>query len=382
MRVLYVSKALTVAVYRDKVRELAGRADVTAVMPERWDGRQPEPSPVGVPEPERVPVRFPGHNHLHWYPDAARWLGASDPDLVHVDEEPYSLVTLQLGRLCVRRDVPFLFFAWQNLQRRLPPPFGHVRRAVFRGARAGIAGTAAAAETLRADGFDGPLAVIPQFGVDPQRFAPDPAARAASRRQLDVPPDAFLAAYAGRLVAEKGVHVLLDAVVRLRDVTPGAGQPPYLVFIGDGPERARLEDGARRAGAAAQVRFSGHLPSPRMPATLAACDALVLPSVGTASWTEQFGRVLVEAMACGVPVVGTRCGAIPEVIGPAGELVPPGDAAALADAIDRLRRTPGLGARRAREGRERVLAEYTQAKVAEETVAFYRRLVGAGEPAA
>ncbi|MBW3534817.1 MAG: glycosyltransferase family 4 protein [Gemmatimonadetes bacterium] len=389
MKVLYVSKALVVAAYRDKIAALGRHVDVRAVIPERW-GREPvEASPEGVPEPERVPVRMPGHNHLHLYRGAGRWIDAASPDLVHVDEEPYSLVTLQMAGLCRRRGLPWLFFTWQNLERRPPPPFGAVRSAVLRGARGALAGTDGAGRALRSAGWKGPMAVIPQFGVCPRRFAPDAQARRSTRARLAVPPDAFLVGYGGRLVAEKGVHVLLDAFAKL-SAGPGDGERPaapadgadgeaaHLVLIGDGPERSRLEEHAARAGVADRVRFTGPVPSTAMPGTLAALDVLVLPTLGTASWTEQFGRVLVEAMACGIPVVGSLCGEIPSVIGDAGDLVPMEDAASLAEALRRLRDDAPLRRRRAEAGRRRVTERFTQERVAERTVEFYRSLVGGG----
>ncbi len=378
MKVLYVSKALVVAAYRDKIRELARHVEVEAVIPDRWDGAPAETSPDGVPEPRRVPVRFPGHNHFHLYRQAARWLDAAAPDLVHVDEEPYSLVTLQLGRLCRRRGIPWLFFAWQNLDRRLPPPFGVVRSAVFRGARGAVAGTPAAARVLRATGYQGSLEVIPQFGVCPRRFSHDPESGRRVRERLGIPTDAFVVGYGGRLVPEKNVSGLLEAFRRLsadHGGGVGAGSEPHLVVVGDGPQRDALAAAARTAGLADRVHFTGLVPSTEMPGHLSAMDVLVLPTVGTATWAEQFGRILVEAMACGVAVVGTRHGEIPEVIGDAGALVSPGDVPALVAAIDALRDREVRDTRSA-AGRARFLAHYTQERVAERTVAYYHELPG------
>lgn len=371
MRVLYVSKALVVAAYREKIREMGRLVEVRAVIPERWGGGHPEPSPEGLPEPERVPVRLDGHNHLHHYPRHGRWLDRPRPDLVHIDEEPYSLVTLQLARACRRRGIPCLFFAWQNLDRRLPPPFGAVRGAVFRAVRGGIAGSEGAAAVLRAAGYAGPLAVIPQFGVDPERFRHDPEARRRIREGFGIPERAFVVGYAGRLVPEKGVATLVEAFVRLGTGGNG-GPPPHLVLIGDGPARAGLERAAAAAGAGDRVRLAGHVPSLEMPAALGALDALALPSIGTPTWAEQFGRVLVEAMACGVPVIGSTNGEIPAVIADVGLLVPPGDAAALAAALERLRGSPELRCSLAGRGRARVIERYSHAHVARATADFYR----------
>lgn len=374
MKVLYLSKALVVAAYRDKIRELARDIAVTAVIPERWGHATIETSPPGVPEPRRVPVRMAGHNHLHFYPGAGEWLDEIDPDLVHIDEEPYSLVTLQLARLCGRRGIPFVFFAWQNLVRRLPPPFTRIRASVFRYAAGGIAGTDGAAAVLRRAGFCGRIGVVPQFGVDVDRFRPDECHRDTTRRELAIPANAFVVGYGGRVVREKGVRVLLDAFARLARSDPAS----HLIVIGDGPESGVLQERARTLGCIDRVHFIGHIDSAAMPAVLPALDVLVLPTIGTRTWTEQFGRILIEAMACGVPVAGSRCGEIPNVIGDAGDLFPVGDAAALHAILESHRRHPELRRARAECGRERVLAGFTQRSIAGRTIAFYNTLL---EPA-
>jgi glycosyltransferase involved in cell wall biosynthesis len=103
-------------------------------------------------------------------------------------------------------------------------------------------------------------------------------------------------------------------------------------------------------------------------------DALALPSLTRPNWKEQFGRILVEAMASGVPCAGSDSGEIPHVLGDAGLVVPEGDAGALAAALSRLADDPGLRRALAARGRARVLARYTHARIAEKTCAVYRAL--------
>jgi glycosyltransferase involved in cell wall biosynthesis len=114
---------------------------------------------------------------------------------------------------------------------------------------------------------------------------------------------------------------------------------------------------------------------------MAALDCLVLPSRTTARWKEQFGRVLVEAMACGVPVVGSSSGEIPRVIGDAGAVVPEGDAGALTRAVRALADDPAECAALGARGRARVLRDFTQEQIVADTLGFYRELLGAPEPA-
>jgi glycosyltransferase involved in cell wall biosynthesis len=162
------------------------------------------------------------------------------------------------------------------------------------------------------------------------------------------------------------VHLLVEAAERLDGV--------HLLVIGSGPERAALERRAREGGAADRVIFAGAAASTDMPAWLSSIDALALPSLHTAGWVEQFGRILIEAMMCGVPVIGSTSGEIPRVIDSAGLVVAEGDVGALADAIGRLR-DPATRAAFGALGRARALERFTQQRVARETVAFYERVL-------
>ncbi len=368
MKVLYISKALVVAEYRTKLVAMRDAADVVAVIPRRW-GSQPVEAVNGIPVAIRqAPVLFHGRNHFHVYPSLATILRDERPDIVHIDEEPYSLVTLQAVRLARRSGIPVLFFGWQNLAKRLPPPFERLRSTVYRLADGAITGTPAAARVLRDGGYEGPLAVIPQFGVDVDRFRPDPAARDTARTALGAGPSDFVVGFGGRLVPEKGVQLLLQAVASMAADT-------RLVVAGTGPEEPALRALAISLGIAERVHFSGSIPSTSMPGWLAGLDTLALPSLTTPTWAEQFGRILVEAMACGVPVVGSRSGEIPHVVGDAGLLFPEGDVEALRDALAALAADPALRARLSLAGRERAVDRFSQKRVASETVAFYTSLL-------
>lgn len=363
MRVLYVSKALCVAAYRRKLSDLAAHVEVRAVMPTRWGRTAPEPGDDA--RVDRIPALLHGHNHLHVYRGIGRTLDAFEPTFVHIDEEPYSAVTAQLVRACARRRIPCVFFAWQNIAKALPAPFNTLRRYVFDGAHGAIAGTDEAAAVITAAGWDGPTAVIPQFGVDPDQFVPDPRARMQAAEAIGAQRDDLIVGYAGRLVPEKGVHDLISALAPV--------ERTHLVIMGEGPLRAALERSAQ-AEMPGRVHFTGAAPSWEMPRRLAALDVLVLPSRTTSRWKEQFGRVLVEAMACGVPVVGSDSGEIPRVIGDAGIVIPEGDVSAWSAALACLRDAPHRRAELGARGRDRVKCHFTGARIAQRTAAFYREV--------
>jgi glycosyltransferase involved in cell wall biosynthesis len=366
MRVLMISKACLVGAYQRKLEEIACFPDIelmVAVPPSWRDGsrltRLERAHTTGY-ELVVEPIALDGSFHLHFYPRLGRRLRAFAPDIVHVDEEPYNFATFHALRLAKSAGARVLWFTWQNLNRRYVFPFRFIERYNLRHADYGIAGSAGAAAVWREKGYTGPLAIIPQFGVDPDIFTPRSGERDPAR--------GFAIGYAGRLVPEKGVDLLLKAVTGMDGVW-------QLTIAGTGPEQDRLEPLARRLGLTDRVFFEGRfLPSSRLLAFYRELDVLVVPSRSRPNWVEQFGRVLIEAMACGVPVVGSDCGEIPNVVGDAGLIFPEGNAEALRECLTRLMRDPDLRADLARRGRERVLAHFTQAQVAAQTVAVYREM--------
>jgi len=373
MKVLMVSKALIVGAYQRKLEELARQPDIelAAVVPSGWrDGLLGPTTMLSLAHTAGyqlivAPLRFNGQFHLHYYPTLGRLLAEWRPDVLHMDEEPYNLATWLALRAAERPAagrVASLFFTWQNLRRDYPWPFRHFERANYKRASHAIAGNPTAAKVLRDKGYAGAISVIPQFGVDPDLFSPARADLSGQRQELVI-------GYAGRLAPEKGIDLLLRACAALH------GASWSLRLLGDGPERGRLAALANQLGIADRVSFIGRIPSTETVQHYRQMDVLVLPSVSRPNWVEQFGRVLIEAMACGVPVVGSESGEIPWVIGDAGVLFPEGDVRALAEALQRLAGDPGWRQELAGQGRARVLAQFTQAQVAAATAQVYRGMV-------
>ncbi len=364
MKVLMLSKACYVAAYRRKLEELANLPgmDLTLVVPPYWrQGRGKAMLEPGNDRGYRIIVDNPlfnGHHHLHFYPRLRHILAQLKPQLIHIDEEPYNLVTFHALRAAQKAGARVVFFTWQNLPHSYPPPFSLMEAYVLRRVQGAIAGNQEAAAILRRKGFSGPLFVIPQFGIDPATFSP-----------ASPPPEApFRIGYVGRLVEEKGLLVLLRAVAGLQGDW-------RLELVGDGPLRPKIQALARELGVGERLKLWGSLPSAQVPSFLRTLHVLVLPSLTTKRWKEQFGRALVEAMACQVAAVGSDSGEIPHVIGDAGLVCREGDAEDLRRQLRRTMEEPALRLELAERGRQRA-ALYTQKRVAQETWQAYQQILG------
>jgi glycosyltransferase involved in cell wall biosynthesis len=367
MRVLMVSKACLVGTYQTKLEEIAGHEDIelTVVVPPVWnDPSGPVTLERGHTEGYQLivdPIRFNGDFHLHHYPKLKQRLAEFQPDILHIDEEPYNLATWLAWRQARSKGIKSLFFSWQNLERRYPFPFNKMEQQVLEGVDYAIMGNQDAVQVWTNKGYSGPHKVIPQFGVDPDRFHPP--------RSRDYGRGFNIGSANRRLVPEKGVDLLLRAAATL----PGIWR---VHIAGDGPERPKLKRLASELRISDRVHFDQSISSEAMPAYLRQLDALVLSSRTLQNWKEQFGRVLIEAMACGVPVIGSDSGEIPNVIDSAGLIFAEDDVDALHNHLLELMKSENLRRELGKRGRERVLSMYTQDQIADRTVEVYRELFG------
>jgi glycosyltransferase involved in cell wall biosynthesis len=374
-RVLMLSKACIVGIYQRKLEEIASLGvELLTLVPPSWKDERGETKLERVYTDsyrlEVLPIALNGNFHLHWYPGLGRRIADFRPDIVHIDEEPYNLASWLALYYARRAGAKSLFFSWQNINRRYPPPFSWGESWLFNHVDYALVGTDSAADVWREKGYTGRLAVIPQFGVDPELFIPSPPLHPMERGLGGevTSPRPFTVGYIGRLVEEKGIHLLLEAAARL------AGDW-RLRIVGSGPKRDDLRAQAVRLNIADRIDWIEWVASVEMPAQYQQIDVLVVPSLTRPNWKEQFGRVLVEAMSSGVPVIGSDSGAIPGLIGEAGLIVPEGDVAALAEALCKIQQDYALRVQLAEKGRARVLAYFTHQQVARDTVRVYEEML-------
>ena len=369
MRVLMISKTFVASTAQRKLEELARcpGVELTLATPAYWladDGSKQvfEPRYTRGYRTIVTSMMFNGHFHLYYYPRLGQIMREVRPEILHIDEEPYNCATFHAMRLARRYKAKALFIAWQNVYRSYPPPFRQVEQYNYRHATVAVAGIVDAADILKRKGFSGPIRVVPQHGVDLEIY----------RRREPRPPRAgdapFVLGYVGRLKEEKGLPLLIEALARLPDHC-------RVVFVGTGPAKDELEQQALRLGVAERITFKGAVPTYAVPQEMQQMDAFVLPSLTRPNWKEQFGRVLAEAMACETPVIGSRSGEIPHVIGDAGLLFQEGDVQELAACVRRLLDDPTLYAQLAAKGRQRVLEHYTQERIARQMYEVYEEMM-------
>jgi glycosyltransferase involved in cell wall biosynthesis len=373
-RLVSVSHSYVIANNRRLAHEMAvegrGRWEVTAIAPARLAGdlRDVALEPIAGEEctTHGLRVRLGRIPHLLHYERRLRALLAGSWDVVHIWEEPYVAACAQVAAAAPARArvVPATF---QNIVKSYPPPLGYFERSVMRRAAGWIAfgETVRDAQASKPSYAARPCRVIPP-GVDVGRFRPDAGARAAARARLGWNDDTPVAGFLGRFVPAKGLDVLMQAL-------DGARQPWRALFVGGGPMEAELS--AFAAAHPGRVRVLTGVGHDDVPEHLNAMDLLCAPSQTTDRWREQFGRMLIEAMACGVPVVASRSGEIPYVVSDAGLLVEEADVALWTSAIDRLLGDPELRRDLSLRGLTRAREKYAWPVVARAHLQFFEELL-------
>jgi glycosyltransferase involved in cell wall biosynthesis len=384
-RLLVVSHPAVLGVNQLIYRELAERGwQLHLIVPRSWQGEYSREAivPEALPGLEGalhpIPVALSGRPQRHLYLARCRALARRlAPSVAFLELEAYALAATQWRRALAPLAIPFGVQAYENIDRPLPAPVGRLRSRVLADAAFVAARSETAATLVRRWGAGGEVGIAPP-AVPGWPQAPEAPARsigshgshgsAASTASTgsESAGRAFTIGFAGRLIPSKGLHDLLAAVRRLQ-------APVELLLIGNGELRDELE-GSEIPGS--HVSVLDGLSHEQMADGYRRLDVLALPSHTTPTWKEQFGRVIIEALWCGVPVVGSDSGEIPWLIGLTGGglVFEEGDVEGLAAALAKLRDEPELRAALARSGRETVERMFT---VPAATDALERLLLGA-----
>ena len=315
--------------------------------------------------------------YLHSAGGVAKILRDFRPDVIHIEEEPQALITVEVIALrgAFAPGAAVTLFSWDNLLRRRSFPLDTVKRRLrsysLRRTAAVVCGNLRAAELVRSEGrFRGLIEVLPQYGLDVSEHQPstEPMLRAKLGLQ-----DSVVVGYVGRLVPEKGLRILLDALEQLRSL------PWKLLLVGAGPLEKEIRENwmAKFPGRIVLVQAVRY---EQVPQYLRCADISVLPSYSTSWWMEQFGLTIAQAMLLGIPVVGSSSGAIPEVLGPGGIVFEERNTTELTQALKELLASPDRRKELGMRGREFALRNYTLERVAGRYHNLFERVSGCTTP--
>lgn len=284
------------------------------------------------------------------------------PDLIHIEQEPICASmyqTIKYRNKYVPK-APITSFMWENIDQKFTLRQRWRRRTAIRNISALIAGNTGALNLMRSKGYKGKVIVQAQLGVDKDIYYPMDSAALRAKTGLN----GFVVGFLGRLTASKGIMTLLDAFAGLEFTST-------LLIIGRGDLKDAIIERAKELNISDKFVLLDGLESHEVTPYINCFDVLVLPSITTPRWKEQFGHVLIEAMYCKVPVIGSDSGAIPEVIGDAGFVFPEKDHVKLRECIKSLNDNPSLVKKFVETAYEWASKKYLYSVVAGNVVALW-----------
>ncbi|MEM9153244.1 MAG: hormogonium polysaccharide biosynthesis glycosyltransferase HpsO [Cyanobacteria bacterium P01_F01_bin.3] len=395
MKVLVASHTYIVDLNCEKLRSLTRvdpNVEVTVVVPKRWtpggvQSRKIESQPRDEGRFRVVPVdNFSENNQglLSFKSEIIPLLRDFRPDVIQVEQGAKSLGYAQLITLnrLLGLKAKNIFFTWWNLPYEVTFPLSLLERYNLRHTDGLVVGNQDGADILSDHGYDGPTCVMPQLGVDESLFRP--TQQPALMAQHGISPEDFVIGFVGRFVEEKGLLTLFKALGKLQaqELEQGENREWKLLLLGRGDLKETLVQLADELGIRERIIWIESVPHADVPRYINLMDTLILPSETTykfktlsaVGWKEQFGHVIIEAMACKVPVIGSDSGEIPHVIKDDGLVFAEGDAAALAEKIALLMDQPEQHSELAERGYARAMREYTNDALAKRLLEFYTTL--------
>lgn len=360
MRILFIWHAAVVSAYREKfrvLRRLDPSLDLHVIIPDgSFEGGQwiqYEPS-----NDDDYTIHRPGsfwthHPNGFFFRVTAQWLRKLDPDIVHIQEEAWTLAAFQLTRVFDGRASIILESA-ENLMRPIRRPLRWLEHGTMARVNAFVARSETTQTVLRTKGATQPINIVPN-GITVSGNAP------SRRRQV-----ILKVGYVGRLSEEKGIPTLLAAIDQLQE-------PVELIVAGDGPLAIMMQN-YRPKHPGITMKYVGRVSHDEVQGIMRAIDVMVVPSHTTPLWAEQFGRVLVEAMAVGTVPVGSSSGSIPWVIGEGGLVFPEGNATMLSQHLQCLNEDPNEWAKLSRQAYHRVQTHFAYDVVGKRLLDFYQKM--------
>ncbi|MEL4894725.1 hormogonium polysaccharide biosynthesis glycosyltransferase HpsO [Crocosphaera sp. Alani8] len=388
MKILVASHTYIVDLNCEKFKTLAQlepNIEVNVIVPKKWkpggvQNKIIETQPRNEGNFKVVPVdNFSQNNQglLTFGAEIIKILNDFKPQIIQVEQGVKSFAYAQLITLnnWLNLNAKNVFFTWWNLPYTSKFPVSYLENYNLSNTDGLVAGNQDAADILRDHGYHNEVEVMPQLGVDEQLFSPQKQPNLALK--LGVKEEDFVIGFVGRFVEEKGILTLLKAIQSLPN------KPWKLLLLGRGELKEKIIEESKNVSIEDKIIIVESVPHDQVPQYINLMNVLVLPSQTTynfktltaVGWKEQFGHVLIEAMACKVPVIGSDSGEIPNVIQDAGLIFGEGDAVALGNCLDKLMGDKNLATELAQKGYQRVLNHYTNKALAQKSLSFYETLV-------
>ncbi|MFX0198884.1 MAG: glycosyltransferase family 4 protein, partial [Candidatus Hodarchaeota archaeon] len=282
---------------------------------------------------------------------------------------PFSAVTAHTT-FWAKRIIPkskLIFFSAHNIRKNYPFPFSTFEKYTYKNAEYAFLMSDEVASVLRSKGYNKGFRVLP-LGVDPNIFCKKDVSSLKKKLGLED----FVIGFMGKIVKQKGLLDLIEAI-------SGINEKVQLLIIGNGGLKYELEHLVKLLGLRERTLLMDAVSHSHVPNYLNCMDILVFPSITLPDLKEQFGRVIIEGMACEVPVIGSDSGEIPTTIGKAGLIFKEGEAADLRGKIEALIRDRNLRAMLAKAGRKRVLENFSWRVIAEKQYQVYTELKSRGK---
>jgi glycosyltransferase involved in cell wall biosynthesis len=373
LRVLVVGFAYIIGVYQSKLKAIqdTGSVDVAWLAPLKWNMRSWKriiPLENKFKQIRVYPVNIQflnGINGGYLYPLLSTWRAINNfkPDILHYEQEAFSLSAFQMALFARLLKIPFTIFCWENIEKPLAFYRRWTTRYVLDAANTIVVGNNEAEQILRNWGYNRKIVVMPQIGVDTNLFF---------RQHRPSPGRVFTIGYIGRLVPEKGVDLLFDAARYLIQ----KGIIFRIIVCGSGSSESELRSYAEALMISETISWLGPIKHEDIPEVLVQTDAVVLPSrTKPGIWKEQFGHILIEAMAMGIPVIGSNSGAIPEVIGRTDLIFSEDNSEELALILQKLLIDKEWAGEVSRFLEERAIKEYSDQKIADLMLSIWAEIV-------
>ena len=319
MKILAIDKNAVIASYQKKWEMLAGYEDVevTLLAPKIWIENfnklhLEENSSLNIIAGKAA---FPGYeNRGFYYTALIKAVKKCKPDIIHIMEEPFSIFMFQtiLAKKLWATKAKIVFYTYDNLSYDYKFPYKlsfvykYIELFTFKNVDYGLCANEEARNIILSKGFANPVKVLyPCFDLSFLKK------RETGNLKSELGLTGAVIGFIGRIIEEKGLDILLKACSKLNEAFS-------ILIIGNGNYKNNLIKLSNKLGISEKVKFIKGINYNDIPKYLSLLDIFVLPSKTTDKWKEQFGRVIIEAMACGVPVIGSSSGAIPEVIGDNG----------------------------------------------------------------